>query len=758
MKYIIAIISVALLVASCTSEVIDRWVPDDMICVKYTLPSDAVSRASEPGSDQENYIDNVRILLYDESVALSPQKLEIIINTGETGVTWDKAKGQIIFPKSRIADMTKTYRACVLANISDAEMTAMNIKIGDLYTELAKIYTTISAPITVDSKHYLRMCDEYYSINFSKSRAMVLDGFTRQAVKLRVTIKIDPAIEQAPDGATFSDGKLTTYNVPNYSHIFRQSSFEELKKVSGFTLLDFTTIDMAHSTATNEWTTTIYAYENPVATGTVNPEKEATYLILKLPYTSKGELKTENYYKIMVENPTPPAGMDKYATQANNLYDVVVTIKGFGGRVPAIDGTEVSVNVLPWNEVSSAIDTPENSPLQLTNTSCHIIGNDGTNVRVAQVTLTRPGLNGTLTLAKEGTGFELPEPTTINMNSGIPYNIRIDVTDRIQDGAILLTYAGITKKIIIDGTLERSQIILPDIIKAISDVRWCKLSRNAEYDQSEQKQSILFTTGTQTYLNISKTSLGDNARIGTIMCTKADKTVTRVVVLQQPFIEYRGTKWATGNIDIGHRPDGTLCYVIGGTTDYGLWFRFMQFFGYVHEEAPEPWSTTSSKYYIPSKNNLSVSATLGEKHVWEDNWNDAKNKADSTTVKDPCSYVYTADPTIKWRTPTGLEIDHIFGSNRFSWVNIGGIQGVTYNRMFLRAAGRRQGKAYNGKISGTESSGNPVANYLSDESINDTGDIEKDLALVSNSGPSFPNFITGIPKDIAISVRCVRDK
>ncbi|MEG2243735.1 MAG: hypothetical protein RSC87_09715, partial [Muribaculaceae bacterium] len=65
---------------------------------------------------------------------------------------------------------------------------------------------------------------------------------------------------------------------------------------------------------------------------------------------------------------------------------------------------------------------------------------------------------------------------------------------------------------------------------------------------------------------------------------------------------------------------------------------------------------------------------------------------------------------------------------------------------------------YNGKISGTESSGNPVANYLSDESINDTGDIEKDLALVSNSGPSFPNFITGIPKDIAISVRCVRDK
>ncbi|MEG2243739.1 MAG: fimbrial protein, partial [Muribaculaceae bacterium] len=353
-KYIILIVAITFLTESCTKESVNsNDVPDDMICVKYTLPSDAVSRASEPGSDQENYIDNVRILLYDESVALSPQKLEIIINTGETGVTWDKAKGQIIFPKSRIADMTKTYRACVLANISDAEMTAMNIKIGDLYTELAKKYTTISAPISVDSKHYLRMCDEYYSINFSKSKVMVLDGFTRQAVKFSVRIKIDAAMEQAPYSATFSDGKITTYNVPNYSYIFRQSSFEELKKVSGFTLLDFTTIDMAHSTATNEWTTTIYAYENPVATGTVNPEKEATYLILKLPYTANGKLNEENYYKIMVENPTPPAGMDKYATQANNLYDIVVTIKGFGGKVPTVNGVDVVTTVLPWNKVSS---------------------------------------------------------------------------------------------------------------------------------------------------------------------------------------------------------------------------------------------------------------------------------------------------------------------------------------------------------------------------------------------------------------------
>ncbi|MEG0559319.1 MAG: hypothetical protein RR513_02250, partial [Muribaculaceae bacterium] len=57
-KYIILIVAITFLTESCTKESVNsNDVPDDMISVKYTLPSDAVSRASEPGSDLDNYID-----------------------------------------------------------------------------------------------------------------------------------------------------------------------------------------------------------------------------------------------------------------------------------------------------------------------------------------------------------------------------------------------------------------------------------------------------------------------------------------------------------------------------------------------------------------------------------------------------------------------------------------------------------------------------------------------------------------------------
>ncbi|MEG1635776.1 MAG: hypothetical protein RR388_09120, partial [Rikenellaceae bacterium] len=182
---------------------------------------------------------------------------------------------------------------------------------------------------------------------------------------------------------------------------------------------------------------------------------------------------------------------------------------------------------------------------------------------------------------------------------------------------------------------------------------------NKQYVQSEQKQALYpnlidSTKPATLYLNINKTTLRDNARMGTVMLTKSDNTVTRVVVSQKPYETPtpENTVWAKGNITLGNNSDGEPCYVIGGAGDYGLWFRHKRAYGYVYEsDSGVSWKPSSSRYYIPERNGDKVKAVMGTLTNYEAIFNaeySGSASADDNPI-DPCSLVYTGDPKVKWR-------------------------------------------------------------------------------------------------------------
>ncbi|MEG0648051.1 MAG: hypothetical protein RR471_12910, partial [Bacteroides sp.] len=439
-------------------------------------------------------------------------------------------------------------------------------------------------------------------------------NLVRQAVKFRVKLKFSPIFLAAYPDVTINtpdlvaEMNLRCYNLPNASFIYGTpdaTRFNTLAAAYNMKLKDYDyqgfTADVVNAVYTKE----VYGYENVVSGQTAVQSKAATNFILCLPYFISNADKTttkvvDNYYKINIDNPTQ--GDARYATHRNYLYDISVTVHGFGDKVPAIDGLDVVTKVLPWNGVETPVETPANNLLELSNTECHIYGEKDDDLLVATATLKRPLYGSKLTITKQGEGFDLIGNTTYTLEPYKPHEIRVKVTDLFKTGSLMLAYGGYTQTIKISTNFDNQQILFDGYSKALSNVSWCTLSPRAEYVHSEQKWTQLYDKDAPIYLNISKATLRETKRIGTVMLTKADKTVTRVVLVQQPYIKHTGEtiEWATGNISIGHRPDGELCYVIGGAFDYGLWFRFMRSYGHVYEAAVgSSWSETNSHYYVP---------------------------------------------------------------------------------------------------------------------------------------------------------------
>ncbi|MEG1650150.1 MAG: hypothetical protein RR277_09705, partial [Rikenellaceae bacterium] len=182
-----------------------------------------------------------------------------------------------------------------------------------------------------------------------------------------------------------------------------------------------------------------------------------------------------------------------------------------------------------------------------------------------------------------------------------------------------------------------------------------------------------------------------------IYLTKSDtpsESDIRMVVIQRPYVEIDGVKWATGNVEIGHRPDGTMCYVIGGGSDYGLWFHWRKSIGFGHENTDlTPWFNDSSKHYIPKKDGGVMTATQG---AYVDYTVISALDYDGTTAgimnfTDPCEFLSVGNAAIKWKTPTWDQISNV-KKKTTKWLNIENEQGASFNdHLFFRCNGGRDG-------------------------------------------------------------------
>ncbi|MEG1648661.1 MAG: hypothetical protein RR277_02095, partial [Rikenellaceae bacterium] len=151
--------------------------------------------------------------------------------------------------------------------------------------------------------------------------------------------------------------------------------FTNLTAKTGYELLDYAPQTPKREAGANKWNITLYTYENVVNGVTADQQKLATSFVIQVPYVADGVEITENYYKVMIEDPQTASELgSKYKTVRNHLYDVNVGINGFGGPIASLDGVEAKTTVLPWGEVTSNVDTETTESISLSNTEFRLVG------------------------------------------------------------------------------------------------------------------------------------------------------------------------------------------------------------------------------------------------------------------------------------------------------------------------------------------------------------------------------------------------
>ncbi|MEG1608104.1 MAG: fimbrial protein, partial [Mucinivorans sp.] len=578
-KNIFILVCAVFMFSSCAKEPIDQGEhSDDVLSIHLSLPDGPTVSATRALTveQQESVINTITILFY----SAIDNTLVKILTQADRGVSLSTT--DIKF-SSQLLDCTKLYNVVVLANLPASVIGLPAL--GSSFTELDKAYSTLTDRLSITDAGLIMsglISNQRFNIT-----PITTVNLVRQAVKFRVKLKFSKEFLDAYSSRVeintaerAQEMSLRANNMPNASFIYgipNATRFNTLATTYNMQMKDYTYTGFR--LVDGVFTMEAYGYENVVSGQTLANRKAATNFILCLPYIVKHDDGTtikviDNYYKINIDDPTK--GDARYATQRNKFYDISVTVHGFGGAIPQLDGLDVVTQVLPWNAVSTPVVTPNNNLLELSNTECQIYGEKDNDLLVATVMLKRQLQGPMLTIAKQGVGFDLVGPTSYSPEPYKLYEIRVKVTDVFNNGTITLTCGGHTQAINISANFDNQQLIFDECVKAISDVSWCTLSKQAEYVHSEQKWTQLYAMAASVYLNISKATLRDTKRTGTVMLTKADKTVTRVVMVQKPYLKKEGDiiEWATGNITIGHSPDGQLCYVIGGAFDYGLWFRF----------------------------------------------------------------------------------------------------------------------------------------------------------------------------------------
>ncbi|MEG1635801.1 MAG: hypothetical protein RR388_09250, partial [Rikenellaceae bacterium] len=440
---------------------------------------------------------------------------------------------------------------------------------GDNRAALSNLYSKITSPITVDPAHPLMMSGMKENHSFSKNKSADV-ALIHQAVKIRVNISLTDEFAALGADALFKAAttpvRLTLFNVPNFSYLIGTGVFNDLAKQADYALLDYSPVEMPRSAALNKWSKTIYAYENVVDGVSSDHQKRATSFVFQLPYNASGVEVSENYYKVMIEDPnTASEAATKYKTERNHLYDVNVKVNGFGSAVPSIDGVKVTTNILPWGNVASDANADAKELFELSNTECQIVGDHADNIVIAQAVLRQAGAVGKANIELvKGVGFAITQPQ-VAITADVPVSIRINVTSNFTGGTIKVTIGNKSQEIKLSKKFDKAKVDVSTYAKAVSSEKWCSLSPNKVYNKSEQ-QAVLEGAGTK-WLHIDKSSLGgDTTRVASVMLTKTDNSVVRMTVVQQPYVALRGVKWATGNIELGHRADGTPCYVIGAAT------------------------------------------------------------------------------------------------------------------------------------------------------------------------------------------------
>lgn len=349
------LIMVVFVLGSCTKEPsTDGELPGEAIYINLSSTDSTQTRnpsAMNYPEEEERRISRASILFYGTVPGVNENSLVKEINVQVEDMMNNR---MIVIPASEI-DTKQTYRIMVIANGAVSNNQIHDI--DDLSNAVAYIGNSYPIIHPLDNRFLLMSNTNRWAWhNFSENPILFVTLSIRM-VKLNVNVTMSKAFtDNYPDAkfGTGADGisapNLTVLNIPTYTHILEME-----KELSPYNeRVDYPSFGM---TATpTEWTLTTYVAENKVRGTDDKAKAEATYFILQLPYqlNAGGEVVTDNYYKFYINdyrnNPDP------HMTRGGRLYNVSVTVNGFGGALPDINGAQVKTTVLPWGGETSQTD------------------------------------------------------------------------------------------------------------------------------------------------------------------------------------------------------------------------------------------------------------------------------------------------------------------------------------------------------------------------------------------------------------------
>ncbi|MEG2599229.1 MAG: fimbrial protein [Muribaculaceae bacterium] len=359
---------VALLVlASCSNDAVDeKLLPKDAVQIKLSLggQSNVQNRAPQTGTPDENYIGNIQVFIFTVT-ADNTGLLEKVISfdadkstTDDMLNTWDKATNTITIRGIEkgekvayaVANGTK-------ANGFDQELFKVGVTTQQtLIDHSTQRQGNIVAPSM--GSNGLLMCG---NVRFkAPDNNSISIPMVRQVAKVNLHVALDKSFSDSYPGIKFGEASIspatfTTYNVPTHSYLLEDLVPHTPTLPALSTLLDYQQMNFRHVglESAREWKAEIYVYENPQTGNTIADMKQATQFLISIPY-SVGGVRYENKYIININDKSDTNS--PYKTKRNNIYDVNVTVLGFGSANPDTGRTTVTTEVLPWN----AVDLEEN--------------------------------------------------------------------------------------------------------------------------------------------------------------------------------------------------------------------------------------------------------------------------------------------------------------------------------------------------------------------------------------------------------------
>ncbi|MDR2955394.1 MAG: hypothetical protein LBV43_09960 [Prevotella sp.] len=335
---------------SCSQEIEDqenRIDPiDGKVQIALQMPSGNNNNLKSTELENESIIKNLTLFIFESSTGNKEFSIRIDVpysgSSSEIDMTrWASDQVIMILNTTILSDLNKTRNIHIVSNIAESKLAGVTNEnsLKGIITDA--IAGNIANP---DEDNPFLMHGMIENHNFSTDvRASV--SLVRNVAKVRMTINTQnftfggQNILLAPDAEDLS---VKIANGADCSYIVSRSASPSA--VAYYSGAFSTVTPLEREISSTKSVTNHYINEN--LRTAYKKEENATAFIIQIPYKQDGgTVKTENYYKVMVNQE------NGYKINRNTIYDITLNISSLGGESDAsavlVEGT---LNVLPWNE------------------------------------------------------------------------------------------------------------------------------------------------------------------------------------------------------------------------------------------------------------------------------------------------------------------------------------------------------------------------------------------------------------------------